>query len=513
MIILYHINGKIVDSNCAYLDTKISNNKSIIVALLLEIANNYPNELLVWCHISLKDNLDVSAIEKLVHHKKMMISYNTSNYNFLDQRIGYIEDSPFINVNKLVTFPTWQMSSNVGAIHASVLNAISDQINSKDSFDYFLNSLGKMTMPLGIMCYSEPQLLKEKGANISKTKSSLYQVFKFTKQHYKTRWIFLLFFNLVLNEKKIPIIPLFLSFFYKKRNLSKTDLDSISIQSSKELVKEATIDVIIPTIGRKKYLLDVLTDLKNQTHLPTNIIIIEQNPLESSVSELDFLTNQVWPFHIKHTFIHQAGACNARNIALNQIESEWVFFADDDIRINNDFIQKTLGKINVLGTEAVSIHCSKEGERQVYNTIFQWTSFGSGCSFVLSKAIKSCTFFKGYEFGFGEDSDFGMQLRNHGTDILYLPEPKILHLKAPIGGFRTKPVLKWHDDLIQPKPSPTVLLYLLLYYTNQQVLGYKTTLFFKYYNHQKIKNPVKYSVNFKKQWNRSIYWANELRKI
>jgi hypothetical protein len=51
-----------------------------------------------------------------------------------------------------------------------------------------------------------------------------------------------------------------------------------------------------------------------------------------------------------------------------------------------------------------------------------------------------------------EDSDFGMQLRNQGIDVLYLPEPKI-HLKAPVGGFRTKPKLAWENDEIQPKPS------------------------------------------------------------
>jgi len=117
----------------------------------------------------------------------------------------------------------------------------------------------------------------------------------------------------------------------------------------------------------------------------------------------------------------------------------------------------------------------------------------------------------GYEFGFGEDSDFGMQLRNQGVDIVYIPEPTIVHLKAPIGGFRTKPVLQWHSDSVQPKPSPTVLLYLLLYYSKQQILGYKTTLFFKFYRHQKIKNPITYSVNFMKQWDKSIYWSNILR--
>jgi hypothetical protein len=57
------------------------------------------------------------------------------------------------------------------------------------------------------------------------------------------------------------------------------------------------------------------------------------------------------------------------------------------------------------------------------------------------------------------DNDFGMQLRNQGVDVLYLPEPKILHLKAPVGGFRTKPKLAWENDEIQPKPSPTVMLF------------------------------------------------------
>ena len=37
-----------------------------------------------------------------------------------------------------------------------------------------------------------------------------------------------------------------------------------------------------------------------------------------------------------------------------------------------------------------------------------------------------------YEFGFGEDIDFGMQLRNNGIDIIYLPYPEIIHIKAPM---------------------------------------------------------------------------------
>jgi hypothetical protein len=82
-----------------------------------------------------------------------------------------------------------------------------------------------------------------------------------------------------------------------------------------------------------------------------------------------------------------------------------------------------------------------------------------------------------------------------------------------MGGFRTKQVFKWQDASIQPKPSPTVMLYFIKNYSKQQLNGYKTTLFFKYFKFQKIRNPLMYYKNFKKQWEQSIYWANELRKI
>lgn len=142
----------------------------------------------------------------------------------------------------------------------------------------------------------------------------------------------------------------------------------------------------------------------------------------------------------------------------------------------------------------------------------QSSNFGAGNSFIYTEFLENIKFNKEYEFGYGEDNDFGMQLRNAGCDVLYLPEPKILHLKAPMGGFRTKPQLQWHNEKVQPKPSPTVMLYQMKHQTKEQIYSYKTTLFFKYYKNQKIKNPVKYYINFQKQWQKSVFWANELKK-
>jgi GT2 family glycosyltransferase len=511
LIIVYHINAKIT-AVVASDNQKIEfDYQGTIAGGLQEIAKQFPDKKILWCNSAFKEQLNLWGIKTLFHHDKMMLSFSASQHNFFDTKIGYVEESLFINVNKKVSYPTWQMSSVVGVIHASVLNALKDKIVCDADFDYYLSSIAKIGMPLGLLCYSEPRLLKS-GELKSISKAGIYTLFRFVKQHYKTRWVFLLLLNFMLYERKFPVLPFLFSFFYKNRSNININLDQIKAQSSNKIINKRTVDVIIPTIGRKEYLYSFLIDLKSQSHLPTNVIIVEQNPQASSESDLGFITVESWPFAIKHTFTHQMGVCNARNIALTQITSEWVFFADDDIKIGENFIQKILENIEELDVKAFSISCLRKGEARPFNAVFQWGSFGSGCSFVAKESLEDCKFLSGYEYGFGEDADFGMQLRNQGHDVLFLPQPEILHLKAPIGGFRTKPVLEWKNERVQPKPSPTVMLYIISHNSKEQLRGYKTTLFFKFYKHQKIKNPYGYFKMFQKQWNQSIFWANQLKK-
>lgn len=287
-------------------------------------------------------------------------------------------------------------------------------------------------------------------------------------------------------------------------------MDSISVNSSLEVVNKATIDIIIPTIGRKKELYDVLCDLRNQTHIPKNVIIVEQNTLLGSLSELDYLHLELWPFAIKHTFTHQAGACNARNIALSQVVSEWIFLADDDIRIEFNFIKQAIENIAIFGSKAAIFNCLLKEKINNYTTISQTTIFGSGCSIIKKIDPKKVSFNESLEFGYGEDIDFGLQLRNSGVDVIYFPQPSILHLKAPIGGFRTKSMLAWEKEKIQPKPSPTITYVKQKYDSKEQIEGYKTVLFIKLLKNNKSLNLFQFLTLFKKRWKASLYWANQL---
>ena len=483
-----------------------------VTTVIPKLLVQYPHDLLVWCHQSAKDNVAWTSLPELFDLDRKMLSY-LPNTNFFPEAIGYIEDSTSIKVNKKVTFPTWQMSSYIGGISTAFLAQMDSSIWKTDNFDYVLNSIAKTYQSEGLFCYSEPKLIvnTDEIREIDQFQANFNTLFHFVKEHYKGIWAFLLFFNSLVYERKITLGSWLKTFFTKKKTFSKTLVFS-AIDSNTVDTSQVTIDVIIPTIGRKKYLYDVLKDLSEQTHLPKNVIIVEQNPTHGSQSELDFINNETWPFVIKHFFIHQAGACNARNMALAQVTSDWVFLNDDDNRFPNDLLERVLQFGLASNQVALTTSYLQPHEKQKDKKVIQWPTFGAGNSFLRSFLLKEIKFNMSYEFGYAEDGDFGMQIRNRGYDVIYLPEPAILHLKAPMGGFRTKPKLDWHEEQIAPKPSPTVMLFALLHKTEQQLLGYKTTLFFKYYRLQSIKNPLAYYKMFQKQWAVSVKWANKLKE-
>lgn len=509
MIIVYHKANKVL---------KVSRNQGdlfflsdTIAAVLVDLAQSYPNDWLIWCTIELESFLSLNQFKNIFHHHKIMASFTSTTQNYIPNAIGYVEESPFIKINKKVKYPSWLMSSEVGGIHASVLNIMGSKIKPEANFDYFLNSVAKLGMLAGLFCYSEPELVSNNTQELKENyQANNYFLFRFVKQHYKKRWLLLLFFNLLLFEKRFPLLPLCYSLFFKSRKKTHFNLDTISIQSSLKTIDKKTIDVIIPTIGRKEYLYDVLQDLAGQTHLPEKVIIVEQNPIEDSVSELDYLQNEKWPFFIKHIFTHQAGACNARNLAMEQVENEWVFLADDDIRFQTNFFQKVVDRVGKYGVTVFTTSCLQPNEIQQYKTIHQSGIFGSGNSFVKSECLKSVSFDKALEFGYGEDTDFGLQLRNQGFDIVYFPDLKITHLKAPMGGFRIPVKKQWEAEVVQPKPSPTILYVLRKHYTMQQLKSYKLVLFLKLLKHESFKDYLKFYKSFRQKWDRSVYWANQL---
>ncbi len=505
MIVIYHNGKNAIDV------VGVSGFRSNISLsrLLIEIAAENADQVIVWCHEMYRGWLQINKIPEMFHHQKLMLSYQPGG-NFFSEAIGYVDVSSFIKVNKDVFFPTWRMSSAAGAIHASVINLVASEVSHDDNFDYFLSSFAKCAMPRGLFCYSAPDLL-DKAAEHYPVKADNFQLFRFVRQHYKFSWILLMLLDMIIYDRKFPIVAAIASFFTQRRSFKEGILSEITNSSTRQFTDNPTIDILIPTIGRKPYLLDFLNDLAMQTIMPRKVIIAEQNPIPGGTSELDYLDNR-WPFEIKHIFSNQPGACNARNLALEHVESDWIFFADDDIRIEPSFLEEALREMRRYGNDVYNFCCLQKGQPRVYEEVHQTSIFATSSSIVSRQSLGNSKFDMAFEFGYSEDLEFGRQLIDKGFDTIYLTDPVILHLKAPFGGFRTKPSLAWDNDPIQPKPSPTVMLYKLMHHTREQLLGYRTMLMIKFYRNQNIRNPFSYLKDFRKRWNRSIYYAEKLRQ-
>lgn len=513
MKVILHSENRVIgilDDDLQRIDDQYSEHP---VVALFELSKTFPDELIVWCKKPYLSSLNHGQLNAIFHHKRILASYTVSQQQFIPKEIGYVESTPFININYNVTYPTWMMSSDVGGIHAAVINSLKVHSYRNRNFDFTLNSIAKSCMRAGLFCYSEPNLLKDIPPNVEETTQlNTKGLFRFVAQHFKRRWTLILLAAYVFYEKRYLVFTCLNTLLVKRIKVNPVTISEIDIRSSKVIEVENTYDIVIPTIGRKKFLFDFLKDIANQTLPPENVIIVEQNPDEGSISELDFINSNDWPFQIVHQFTHRTGACHARNLAFQYVKSDWVVLADDDCRIASDVYEKTLQYLRKYGAKAITASVLQPHEKQTYIETEQTTIFGSGSSMIMASLVKETKFDLGYEFGYGEDIDYGMQLRNRGVDIIYCPYLHITHLKAPMGGFRTSFELPWQNEEIKPLPSPTVMLYNIKHRTRNQIYGYKLLYFLRTFLRKPFRNPFLFVKKMNVHWQQSVDWANKLKK-
>ena len=465
MIVIIHSKNIILECrNC-----KKYYEGSDLTSSLLVICNENPDEIIAWIDKEIINDVNLDVLQKC--RKNEIIFYNPSKNEYMPQEIGWIDfRSAFLNINKNLKYATWQVSSVVGASHGNLFQKLKWKENCKD-FDLFCAILGFNALKNGIILSSQP-LLINKDTSYEYTKTmTLNNMFKFVRAHYTTRQYFFLFISYIIFKRKFHVIQ-----FFKNLKRKNNWLFSFNMPHIEEGIdiKDSTIDVIIPTLGRESYLKDVLFDLNNQTHVPSRVIVVEQVSKKNKHLKYDLLDRTNWNFELIHVVIDILGACNARNVALKQVKSNWVFLGDDDIRLKPNTIESTINFLELNKIGAVSLASYQEGEKvDVNRPSFLWSEFSSGCSIVRREFLLNVEFQSCYEFGFGEDTDFGFQLRNKGCEVFYFNKVPIYHLKAPIGGFRTKVDKAWSSSLIKPFPEPTITLCAIKNYNNFQLQGFK----------------------------------------
>ncbi|PRP66982.1 glycosyltransferase family 2 protein [Nonlabens agnitus] len=466
---------------------------------LIALAKSHPKEWIGWSKSRLM-SIDWLELKRVANKPYKMVSKGAAPC-FLTDYIDYIEDTPFINFKENYWYPTWIMSTDLGLIHSSVLVKVG-KFNSSNNFEYDLNLISRKIQPQGVFCYSK--LTKK---SICRDQNS--RLFLFVAQSRKARWLLFLLLCFIIFEKKFPLFASAKAMLLNSSHFNP-EVEFSYGQNQEPFNDQLEYDVIIPTIGRPNYLKNVLRDLDSQQLKPKKVIIIEQNTVREAVSELNFLEEELWGFEIIHSFTHKAGACRARNEAISKTTAPWILLFDDDNRFSSDLMQKVARSLNEIGCKVLNFAYLQEGESENQKGYLQWAFFGSGCSIVHRDAIKKCRFDQALEYGYGEDADYGMQLRNNGFDVIYAPEIQVQHLKAPVGGFRQPVKFDWSDDELKPQPSPHVMYFRRKNYTSNQLHGYKLKLFFQNYLSSATKNPWRYYKQFNKRWQASVYYSERL---
>lgn len=499
MIVLIHTNNKII---------KVLQNNILlegytdryVTEVLFEIASNFTEEILYWVSNEIYNQNNYS--QKIDIKPFEIFTYNTSRNNFLSDEIGYVDfKSPLLNINKDVKYATWLLSADIGLVYSKSLLIYNILSNEKD-FSYFLVNLGKMAIKSGLFCYSTPELIINKSLSNDSKKCSKTKLFKFVKRHYTFKKYIFLFLVYVYYKREFPFVLFIRNLFKKQYLVNNLDVSKLFDNIEHSILSMPNYDVIIPTLGRASHLHNFLNDLNKQTIFPQNVIIVEQINDQLAITELPFLKNEKWNFKIIHKIINQLGACNARNLAIDEVKSEWVFFADDDIRIDKSTLENALTFLINSRVNGASLASYKLGE-SINKSIkpFFWNEFSSGCSIIKSKFVINNYFDMKYEFGFGEDTDYGCKLRRNGCSLLYYNQVPVFHLKAPIGGFRTIIKKKWSHEIIQPFPEPTVVKCVIENFSSFQFDGFRLHYIIKGFKIrlQKIKFDlsVKYALDIK----------------
>lgn len=336
------------------------------------------------------------------------------------------------------------------------------------------------------------------------------------------------------------------AFFYAKNHVKRKSLPKpLEPRKLHPIEGNPTVSYIIPTMLRQDFTLNLLNDLKNQSYLPSQVIVVDATPEDKRDEKLYNPEN--YPFEVQFHWQISKGSCRARNEAINHCKGDYIIFGDDDIRLPSDFIENHMrflqtnkaGACNGLDIRANHQHQSLEdlnvkleklGKKRWIAGATQMFSNANSCvkrEFVNKLGGNDINF----DGGYGEDSDFGHSLLKIGVTVLHNPYSVNLHLKPPLGGYRfwgtqaavtgkKRKEQPWELGIpvgdIKPVPGPTIMYGILKHYNNEQVYEYKKKHFFFYLFKGTKAGFLHRFLNLShknKQYQLSLFYAKNLIKL
>lgn len=407
----------------------------------------------------------------------------------------------FDNLSQSVS---WRLNIENFAIRERVWNQLGREID----FDYDSKVTSGLDFGFNFIKYSMgvplyvKQLYKENTYNVSISRNDRYAFFKKNLTINQS-------YYMLYRKGVFKLIPELMSFFKTKKKFSKKNPQNILPRNLKEIEGKPTVSLVIPTMRRQKFTQLLLEDHKKQTYLIKEAVIVDATP--ENEREDSYYKNEDFPFEVKVKWQTTKGSCVARNEALEMCTGDYIIFADDDIRIKEDFVEnhirllQTYNAVACNGMDITADHVNQNVSdlKEKYNKLDN-NKLTVGVSHTFSNA-NSCVTKEiagkvlgndiNFDGGYGEDADYGLTISKQGAVVLNNPFSPILHLKPAQGGYRwwgieaskigkKRKKQPWELNnpvkYIRPIPSPTITYGVYKHFPDELTKEWRKKHFFIY---------------------------------
>ncbi len=239
-----------------------------------------------------------------------------------------------------------------------------------------------------------------------------------------------------------------------------------------ELPEDPSITVVLPTLGRYELLRPVLEQLRKQTVMAEQVVVVDQN---DPARRDHAIYEEFSDLHLEVVFQDERGQWLARNAAVERATGDWIAFVDDDSEVGPDFLEQHLEGLHrydadlSTGASLAVIGAPVPDSYAFFRVADQWDSGNGMCHRRLFEQFG--LFDQQYDRQRRGDAEFGLRVQLGGGLVIHNPHAVRVHLKAQEGGLRTFGSLDGfrHRDRDAPLPLPSMVYYTKRFHTPRQV--------------------------------------------
>ena len=202
-------------------------------------------------------------------------------------------------------------------------------------------------------------------------------------------------------------------------------------------IKKSLITVVIPTFNRSSSIRVCIESLLAQTYENLEIIISDDCSTDDTVRIVESYASRVKLIRS----IVNGGPSAARNAAIREARGEIIFFTDDDVKVENNWVEKGVAyfdDIRVVGIEGRVIYVregynERYGDRPVRNSeggVYMTANAAYRKAALLEHGLFDLTLRK------YQDRELALRMLKIGT-IIYAPDAIVVHRleRYDVSGF------------------------------------------------------------------------------